>query len=355
MSITYLGSLLGETVEEDWNTLSGDIGISFPLTGQAVLARELAGDIPAQFQLSAVPRKAYDLDPVNIPAQFDLNVELAILYDKLITSKLSDYTIYRVLDNHTELANDNLISQFKDCPNLLKLLNVWMVELDTLSEDVRQFQSNILNTETAEGVNLDIVGKVLGLDRILGEPDLYYRDRLLTKINVNNCDGTFRSILVALLFNYRHPLDARSKEEVQVNSRTHNRFDVYVRDFETVLNYGGVELVDSLSPAGSQANILVNRPETPLAGYFCLEGGDGQGLGASDVPELGGELVGLYNRDENSKIPEIFGLEGDPDSYGLNIGAFLSYTVTQDHATPVVLDGPVTPTTDEIISVDTFN
>jgi len=194
------------------------------------------------------------------------------LYPSLETSKLSEYTIARSIQNHTEQANENLIMEFKNCPNILKLLETPLLELDQASLDVRAFQEFVVNIEEAQGVNLDLLGLILGVNRVLPQDDNQYRAILLSQVQVITCDGTLTKILVAMLMRYNHSLDGRSRDKVTIRTLTHNIYSAYVYNYLDIVNSGGAPFINSLTPAGAEARILVNDTQvTDLGEYFTLD------------------------------------------------------------------------------------
>jgi hypothetical protein len=70
------------------------------------------------------------------------------------------------LINHKELAESRLATQFKESINLINYLKALLVEADNL-EQVFQDLLNKRWIDTAEGVQLDIIGAIVGQPRIL--------------------------------------------------------------------------------------------------------------------------------------------------------------------------------------------
>ncbi len=216
------------------------------------------------------------------------------------TRKLSSYTITESYATHTELAVDNLISQFKGKPNIEKLISCSMDELDEAQTDVYDFQDKIWNLEVAEEANLNICGKILGRDRVTGQSDRTYRNQLLTQVLINNGDGTLPNILSALLVLYNLEPSEDSRTYLQLQTLTHNNIEVYVKTSNMVNINGGVSQIQEMVPAGSSAIIVVNDINTVPGSYFVLgsvEGNAdmGRGLGSYYDDTIGGEMVGIYN------------------------------------------------------------
>jgi hypothetical protein len=70
------------------------------------------------------------------------------------------------LINHKELAESRLATQFKESINLINYLKALLVEADNL-EQVFQDLLNKRWIDTAEGIQLDIIGAIVGQPRIL--------------------------------------------------------------------------------------------------------------------------------------------------------------------------------------------
>jgi hypothetical protein len=449
---------------------------------------------------------------VNSSSSLTGTAEPYALFANLETSKLSEYTVVREIQDHTEQANENLIMQFKDCPNILNLLSTPLTEVDKTAIDVREIQQFVVNIEEAYGAHLDLLGTILGVARTAGQDDITYRAVLVSQIQTITCDGTLTKILATLLMTYNHGLTKESMDKVSVRTRTHNVFDVYVYDYREVLNHGEAKFIQKLTPDGAETRIIVNNvDDTEEGNFFTLENtvdqgfdfktydwplintapmpntvqgflditgdmlnlgkvveievlpvdlqdnvasrafgtfrilragtytfelssrdgsrlfiddleivdnddgtlgslqttegsvaltagiynldvlfvhrtgveelsvqykgpdtldtyspvlpfsvatdleiGSGLGLGSLYDDSLGGGLVGQYNQDPNGTVLQPFGLEGSVGSLGLNEGRFLSGVILTDHASPTVLEGVPTPTTNSLTPVPTF-
>lgn len=354
MSITSLGTIYEETLPGGTISISGSATLSLSSLGTLKSTGRIIGSASLALSSSGFLKSTAKLSG---SSSFVLTTtgNTVSLYPKFETSKLSDYTIFRRLADHVEIADQNLISQFTGCPNILSLLRVPLNELDQISQDIRDFQDKLVNIEEAEGVNLDLMGAIAGVQRLTNEDDLLYRDRIKTQVVINNCNGTFRNILIALISTYNLPPDSRSQNDIQIRTLTHNRANLYLRNYLHVFDHGGTAFIDSLTAGGARLNVLVNAASTLPGEYFGLDGSTGLGLGSVDDANSGGDMVGTYNRDLNATVLQQFGLEGAPEAFGLNVGAFLSGLVTIDTATPTILDGDLTPTTTSTLGVDTFS
>lgn len=68
--------------------------------------------------------------------------------------------------DHKQLAESRLATQFRESTNLINYIKSLLVEADTL-EQVYQDLLNERWIDTAEGVNLDILGSIVGQPRVL--------------------------------------------------------------------------------------------------------------------------------------------------------------------------------------------
>ena len=232
-----------------------------------------------------------------------------------ITAKYSSYTISPAYRTHTDYAADNLLAQFQGCPNIEKLLEGVLLELDKAQTDVYDFQDLVLNIEKAEGVNLDICGEIVGLKRLTGQGDLTYRNQIYTQIYTNICDGSIPKILAALLTNYNLIPGPESLLLLQLKNLPGNHIEVYIKDLDLLNVWGGKERVYNLIAAGGTAQIVVQDRFTDPGDYFSwgsLDGTpdiNGGGYGSLDSASAGGTNTGLYNSEDFAVEGK---LTGDP-------------------------------------------
>jgi len=485
------------------------------LTGTVTLegTAKLATNSSSSFISTGITAKYTRELGTNSTSKLTGTIDAIALFENLKTSKLSEYTIFDEIQDHSEQAQENLIMQFKECPNIENLLKIPLLEVDNQSLDVRQIQKFIINVEEAYGAHLDLLGTILGVARVSGQDDIQYRNVLQAQIQTITCDGTSTKILANLLLHYNHGLTKESRDKISIRTRTHNIFDIYVHNYLDVLQNGEAEFIQNLTPSGSETRIIVNNVDDTAEGEFFtldntvdlgfdfktydwplgntapmpntvqgflditgdtldigkivdisvapidtqdniairafgtfrvlragtytfklsskdgsrlfvddllivdnddgsigvlqetedtvvlgvgifnldvlfthrtgveeltvqykgpdtidiyepvkpfsiatdLEVGSGLGLGSVDDDSLGGNIVGQYNQDPNGTILTPFGLEGSKGSLGLNEGQFLSGVVASEHASPTMLEGDPTPTTNSLIPVPTFS
>ena len=103
-----------------------------------------------------------------------------------------------------EIYTDNIISQHKDKPNFI----AWLSAALNINQDVKNVNDDVyaaLDLETAEGINLDILGAIVGVNRTLtfqpldnSSPildDATYRFLIIGKIEQNKWLGTMGELL----------------------------------------------------------------------------------------------------------------------------------------------------------------
>jgi hypothetical protein len=91
------------------------------------------------------------------------------------------------ITDHARQAQLRLLTQFYDSPKLNALLESIVIEVQ-LSEDVIFDVILLRLLDAAEGVNLDIIGRYVGRERLDVSDDDEYRDLLRVQIRANQSD-----------------------------------------------------------------------------------------------------------------------------------------------------------------------
>lgn len=94
------------------------------------------------------------------------------------------------------LGLNRLLEQFKDKPNIEAVLTSYLQQINDL-EDTYESLLNERSIFTAVGVQLDLLGALVNEAR-LGRSDSVYRLAILTRIGINNSEGTPNQILSLL-------------------------------------------------------------------------------------------------------------------------------------------------------------
>ena len=117
------------------------------------------------------------------------NTQVNNNYISLESDKKSTFDI-----DYKQQAKDLLLFQFKDKPKTNGLLDGLLaptVEINKLSIDM----VDKYNIMTAEGKQLDNIGKLLNVTRNATETDDLYRGRILARITINRATGTAPNLI----------------------------------------------------------------------------------------------------------------------------------------------------------------
>lgn len=135
-----------------------------------------------------------------------------------------------------------------DKENFNKLLSLFLEQIQKLQEDTIEIADQ-KNIDTAQGVWLDWIGKILGEGRG-GKNDLQYRSALKLKIGVNSADGTPNNI-IDLTKQLTDAIDSKLIEYPIASF-----FSVITTD--SLLDGSAWQLVDDIKPAGVSATVIHN-------------------------------------------------------------------------------------------------
>jgi len=98
--------------------------------------------------------------------------------------------------DHVETGQSRLLSQWQDKPNMSGLVKSIMQSIQEIEDTLTQIKDN-MNIFDAVGEQLDIIGKLVGLERA-GMDDATYRAEILKQISINRSDGT-PEIIISLM------------------------------------------------------------------------------------------------------------------------------------------------------------
>jgi hypothetical protein len=91
------------------------------------------------------------------------------------------------ISDHVGRAADTTLSQFHGSPKLQGLLEAMSAEVQRL-EDLKFSMLTDRLLDAAEGVNLDVIGRIVGFPRLDVSDDDEYRELLGVQIRANNSD-----------------------------------------------------------------------------------------------------------------------------------------------------------------------
>lgn len=193
------------------------------------------------------------------------------------------------ITNHTEIALDSLLEQYKGKPNFEGLISV----IGGRTQDLEDIFCQILESSgvlTATGFSLDIIGDIVGQPR-LGFDDDFYRILILARICENTSEGDLEKIINATKI-----LTGATETQVQ----------------EWFPKGWGVGINTQLDP--ELINFMYDRLDrldvasTRLEGIWCYEAdtgfafdgtqSDALGLSSINNTTSGGTLAGLHIRTE---------------------------------------------------------
>lgn len=92
------------------------------------------------------------------------------------------------IPNHIEQAKARLIEQYKDKPLIAALIEAEAQQIQDLEDAANSIETKTA-LSTAVGIQLDIIGELVGLQRTAGLDDETYRVLLRSKINQNISQG----------------------------------------------------------------------------------------------------------------------------------------------------------------------
>ena len=99
------------------------------------------------------------------------------------------------ITNHIEQAKNLLLYQFRNSPNIQKVVEVFHTQIQDVENEYFVLLES-LGIETAYDYALDVIGKEVQEFR-QGRNDEDYRSAIITKIFINNSSGTPEEVILA--------------------------------------------------------------------------------------------------------------------------------------------------------------
>ncbi len=115
------------------------------------------------------------------------------------------------ITTHTADALARFVEQYRDKPNLAAFLSVLTDRVQGVEDVLWQLASERF-IDTAVGVQLDIIGKIVGQPRGNSADDDAYRLRLRARMRANQSSGTVNQILAVFLALGESPSDLRLEQ-----------------------------------------------------------------------------------------------------------------------------------------------
>jgi hypothetical protein len=155
-----------------------------------------------------------------------------------------------VLKDHTQEAEDLLLWQWRDSPNVKGLLKSFTENLQFVEDSLFQLLDE-RGLYTAIGEQLDVLGRIVGEDRY-GRSDEPYRVALIGRVTANNSDGSTEEAM--------QTLRAITQAE-HITFFEHYPASVHYYASGGVTN-GIVAALDSASSAGISTRVLYDLDQT---------------------------------------------------------------------------------------------
>lgn len=101
--------------------------------------------------------------------------------------------IDKILTHNADALN-RLLEQYKGKTNLKKVIEIYTKQVQDLEDAFYTFFL-LKSIQDSEGAQLDLIGKVIGQVRKLGESDETYRINLAVKIGINTSEGELEKVI----------------------------------------------------------------------------------------------------------------------------------------------------------------
>lgn len=188
---------------------------------------------------------------------------------------------------------DLLIKQYAESPNLQALVCAVIDRVQELDNAIADVYARVLDVENAEGVHIDLLGRLVG--EVRGDlSDSIYKRAILTKILINRSQGRVRDLIaVARTF-----AGLGDDDQVRIREIQPARIQVFTIG---ALIVGAENLYNRLrraKAAGVALQSITLPPGVPTTRVFVLgdvadypESGEFQGLGDVGDPDWGGYLA----------------------------------------------------------------
>lgn len=146
-------------------------------------------------------------------------------------------TDVRECDDVREELQPYILTQYSGSPTIVQLLSDFRDNIDPQA-DINLFIEKVMNIDTAEGIGLDILGKIIGMARVVrygGETitltDNLYRRLLMYKAFANISDSTMATMnkMLYLLFGENLMFAKNLIVEAQNGDEYYNSFPMHVR------------------------------------------------------------------------------------------------------------------------------
>ena len=184
--------------------------------------------------------------------------------------------------DHRKEGYDRLLEVFKDKPNIASIIEVYFKQGDDLERAIHEVLNSrhLSDIDTVVGVQLDIIGSMVGEDRT-GRSDEEYREAILLRIVVNNSTSTTPYITSLLQSTTR-----------STKVKLYNHYPAaYVGEFNgDYIPSTFLASFQSATAAGVNAGFIHNKDDL---GWSCCEVGATQVKGANSILPEYTDTVGI--------------------------------------------------------------
>lgn len=206
-----------------------------------------------------------------------------------------------IIPDHVLAAKDRLVQQYKESPNINKVLEGIVEPIQVLEDEFYSIYTGIW-LDDAIGAQLDGLGKIVGELR-LGRSDADYKSAIIAQIGINTSAGEPESILSAIRSLY-NPKIIQYSDVYPANYQIYIQSDTFVYNLRMFLR--------SMTAAGVGDGILTYSKTFPPFVFsevtndlfgFDVQSGTAYNQEISQL-ELDFDGVNIYNLEVNNETTE---------------------------------------------------
>ncbi len=186
-------------------------------------------------------------------------------------------------ENHVVEGLTFLMEQYKEHPKIAAFLTAFLERIQEIEYVIWDLVS-LKDLDTAEGVQLDLIGRIVNRARE-GRDDDTYRLWLRAQVLINRSSGTPEEMMTLARLVTRADVD-----EVNIVDWYPARFAIYVAQ---PLTDEEAAILLELLLLGKDAGVAVFLEYATSEESFVFEGGDGLGFGDSTDSSVGGTFAGV--------------------------------------------------------------
>lgn len=187
-------------------------------------------------------------------------------------------------ENHVAEGISYLMEQYKGQAKIEAFLVAFLERIQELEYAIWDLVS-LKDLDTAEGAQLDLIGRIVNRARE-GRDDDTYRLWLRAQVIINRSSGTPEEMLSIARLVTRADID-----QATIIEWYPARFAIYVSVGMT--EQDAATLLELLTLAKAAGVAVFLEYATSDDGSFVFEGGDGLGFGDSSDPSVGGTFAGV--------------------------------------------------------------